>query len=406
MLKKSDLKVIRGGALSQSLPDEKFESAYATNTCLMGVLIIYIKWKLPGIAAAGNKGRSLHQFYYIETTEEGIESYRGICGDDDDELRFTEQSMLGGLGAEKVFLTMNEAVFLVQRYAEITKKFGRPLPDEIREYDFVLKREAVLSADREEALFSKLCGKIDSVNMLINYFLMRYFIKDFFAAEMLADFDLDTGLLPGVGPATLCRNEIMTSGGAEDGRYVCESVTEDDHGHSIIVSELSVAITGGKYLISSFDVTNTLAISPTEAAMKLARPEFATVYEIAGPVDNVLFELDQRYIGSLQNLCEGGKLYIVFNRDNRHMNKSIYMLNDDVKEILFVTVEDQLIIGSYTLSGIKRLENRMMLSKVSKQLIEVAKYEFKEPILYDYTMSYGGDFIRYVEEIMGFEDDY
>ena len=39
------------------------------------------------------------------------------------------------------------------------------------------------------------------------------------------------------------------------------------------------------------------------------------------------------------------------------------------------------------------------------QLIEAAKYEFKEPILYDYTMGYGGDFVRYVDDIMGFEDD-
>ena len=39
MLQKSDLKVIKGGALSQRLPDEKFISAYATNTRLMGVLV-------------------------------------------------------------------------------------------------------------------------------------------------------------------------------------------------------------------------------------------------------------------------------------------------------------------------------------------------------------------------------
>ena len=87
------------------------------------------------------------------------------------------------------------------------------------------------------------------------------------------------------------------------------------------------------------------------------------------------------------------------------MGNSLYLLNDDVKEIIYVTVEDQLIIGSYSLPGIKRLENKMMLSNIAKQLIEVAKYEFKEPVLYDYTMSYGGDFVRYVDDMMGFEDD-
>ena len=396
MLKKSDLKVIRGGALSRSLPDEKFEAAYATDTRLMGVLVIYIKWK---------KDKPLHQFFYIETTEEGIESYRGISGDDEEEVRFTEQSMLGGLGAHRVLLTMNEAVFLVKSYAEMNRKFGKPLPDEKSEYDFILRREAVLGEEREKALFYRLCGKVDTPNKLINYFLMRYFIRDFFAAGMLAEFDLDTELLPDVGLATLCRNEIMPPGEEKGGKYVCESVIEDDHGHRIVITEIGVEQKDGSPKVSGFEVSSQFSISPAEAAMKLSRPEYATVYEIAGPVDNVLFELDKRYVGALQNLCEGGKLYIVFNNDNRHMGRTVYLLNDDVKEILFVTVEDQLIIGSYTLSGIKRLENKLMLSRIAKQLIEVAKYEFKEPVLYDYTMSYGGDFIRYVEEIMGFDDE-
>ena len=402
MLKKSDLKVIRGGALSKSLPDEKFESAYATNTRLMGVLVIYIKWKLD---------KTLHQFFYIDTTEEGIESYRGIDGEDAEELRFAEQSMLGGLGAGRVLLTMNEAVFLVKRYAEMTRKFGNSLPDDVYEYEFVLRRDAELPRARQEALFRKLCGNVDSPNKLINYFLMRYFVKDFYAVKMLTATDIDTDLFESAGIATLCRNEILPPpielGKSEDGEctYVCESVIEDDNGHYIIISEIGLDNSKKRQAVETFEISGVFPISSAEAAMKLSRPEYVTVYEIAGPVDDLLIELDYHYLGALQNLCEGGKLYIVFNKDNRHMGNSVYLLNDDVKEIIFVTVEDQMIIGSYSLSGIKRLENRMSLSKVAKQLIEVAKYEFKEPILYDYTMSYGGDFIRYVEETMGFDDD-
>ena len=399
----------------QALPDEKFESAYTTDTRLMGVLVIYIKWRLSGFAASGKKSRILHQFFYIETTEEGIESYRGIYGDDEDEIRFTEQTMLGGLGSKKVLLTMNEAVFLVKHFAEMTKKFGKALPDEVQQYRFVLERETTLGKDREEALFRKLCAKVDTPNKLINYFLMRYFMKDFSAVSMLAKADVGTELQASADLATLCRNEIIppekTNGRAADEEekedlYVCESVIEDDNGHRIIVSEVGIESVNGHLHVSSFDISSNFAISPAEAAMKLARSEYVTVYEIAGSVEHVLFELDQRYLGAMQNLCEGGKLYILFKKDNRHMGSGIYLLNDDVKEILFVTVEDQLIVGSYTLAGIKRLENRMMMSRVSNQLIEVAKYEFKEPVLYDYTMSYGGDFVRYVEEIMGFEDGY
>ena len=403
VMKKSDLKVIRGGALAASLPDEQFIDAYATDTRLMGIVVIYIKWELSGLAAIGKKSRILHQFFYIETSEEGIESYRGIYGDDEEELRFAAQTMLGGLGGKRVPLTMNEAVFLVQRYAEMTRGFGKLLPDETNEYEFVLRREPGLGAEREQALFGKLCGKIDSPNQMINYFLMRYYAKDFFAARMLASSEIDCEQLSNVGPATLCRNEISRQ---EDGKYVCESVIEDDFGHRIIVVEVGVAqADDGGLAIDSIEVHSNFSISPAEAAMKLARAEYVTVFEIAGKVENVLYELDGRYAGAMQNLCEGGKLYIVFNNNNRHMNNDVYLLNDDVKEILFVTVEDQLIVASYTLAGIRRLENRMLLSRIAKQLVEVAKYEFKEPILYDYTLSYGGDFVRYVEDLMGFDDD-
>ncbi|MDR3365102.1 MAG: hypothetical protein LBS91_09220 [Clostridiales Family XIII bacterium] len=408
MLKKSDLTVIRGGALALALPDEKFVDAYATDTRLMGVIVIYIKWQLSGRAAAGRKSRLLHQFFYVETTEEGIESYSGVYGDEEEELRFVEQSMLGGLGAARVLLSMNEALFLVQRYAEMTRGFGNPLPDETEEYAFVLGRETAMGPEREEALFFKLCGEVASANQLINYFLMRYFAKDFFPVDMLAAGEIDHGQLADAGSATLCRNEISpTQGGQKqnEGSYVCESVIEDDRGHRIVVSEVAVTREQGRLGVSSFEISSSFAISAAEAAMKLARPEYATVYEIAGSVENVIFELDERYAGALQNLTEGGKLYINFNDDNRHMGNSVYLLNDDVKEILYVTVEDQLVVGSYSLAGIKRLENRMMLSRIVGQLIEVAKYEFKEPILYDYTMSYGGDFVHYVEDMMGFDDD-
>jgi hypothetical protein len=411
MLNRRDLQVIEGGALQRAVPDEKFEGAYATDTRLMGVFVVYIKWQLTGLASARRKSRFLHQFYYIETTEEGIESYCGVRGQEEEELRFAEQSMLGGLGGGRVPLTMTEAIWLVQQYAQQTKAFGKPLPDDTEDYAFVLAREAVIGPDREEMLFRKLCGDILGDFHLINYFLMRYFARDYYPVDMLSRRAVPHDLLPGDGYATLCRNDIEPLDAAADQdagetRYVCVSVIEEDRGHRIVVSEIGVSEEDdGEPVVTRLAIESAFAISDAEAAMKLARQEFVTVYEIAGNMETVMDELDSRYAGALQNLTEGGKLYISFFDDNNHVNKQKYLLNDDVKEIVYLTVEDQLIIGSYSLAGIKRIENRMMLSRFARQLIEVGKYEFKEPMLYDYTMSYGGDFVRYVEEIMGFEDD-
>ncbi|MDR1815203.1 MAG: hypothetical protein LBR00_00770 [Clostridiales Family XIII bacterium] len=408
-MNKSDLKVIRGGALGRPLPEQKFIDAYVTNTRLMGVLVIYIRWKISGALAERKQSRSLHQFFYVETTEEGIESYRGIYGEDVEELREAEQMMLGGLGADKVMLTMNEATWLVQEFAKLNKKLGLPLPDEVSDYSFVLERETSIDKAREDRLFRMICGKITNDNQLINYFLMRYYARDFYPVRMLAaqGTAIPEDLAGDLEWATLCLNEIREEKNDDGERvWLCESVVEEDRGHRILVSEL--ALTGPKgpeRRVERFSVLSSFSISPAEAAMKLARPEFVTVYEIAGPVDNVLDELDERYLGALQNLTEGGKLYVRFMDDNRHVGLPVYRLNDDVREILYVTVEDQLIVGAYTLSGIRLLENKLMLSPIARQLIEVAKYEFKEQILYDYTLSYGGDFVHYVDEVMGFEPD-
>jgi hypothetical protein len=406
-MEKSDLKVIRGGALGRPLPEQKFIDAYVTNTRLMGVLVVYIRWRLSGTLAEEKKSHSLHQFFYIEATEAGLESYQGIYGDDEEELREAEQMMLGGLGAEKKMLSLNEAAWLIRHFAEMNKKFGVPLPDEAHEYAFVLERETTIDRSREERLFRTVCGDVKNKNQLVNYYLMRYFAQDFYPVDMLSSASVPHDLMGGCESATLCRNEIR--GGLNDEKeevFICESVIEEDKGHRIVVSELKLS--GGPengWQVASMEIHSCFAISPAEAAMKLSRPEFVTVYEIAGLVDNVLDELDQKYVGALQNLTEGGKLYVRFMEDNRHVTSSLYRLNDDVKEILYVTVEDQLIIGAYTLSSIKRLENRLMLSPVARQLIEVAKYEFKEQILYDYTLSYGEDFVRYVDESMGFDPE-
>ncbi|MDR0876226.1 MAG: hypothetical protein LBN12_08470 [Clostridiales Family XIII bacterium] len=411
MLNRRDLRVIEGGALRHAAPDEKFEGAYATDTRLMGVFVVYIKWQLTGLASARRKSRFLHQFYYIETTEEGIESYTGITGQDEEGMRFAEQSMLGGLGGGRVPLTMNEAIWLVQEYARQTKAFGKPLPDDTEDYAFVLAREAQMVPEREALLFRKLCGEVLGDYHLINYFLMRYFAGDYYPVDMLSAGSVPHDLLQGDGYATLCRNDIdllepVPGQDADERRYMCVSVTEEDPGHRIVVSEIGVSEDEeGDLIVTRLTVESAFSITGAEAAMKLSRPEFVTVYEVAGNVEDVIDELDNRYTGALQNLTEGGKLYISFFEDNKHVNQKRYLLNDDVKEIVYLTVEDQLIVGSYSLAGIKRIENRMLLSRFARQLIEVGKYEFKEPMLYDYTMSYGGDFVRYVEEIMGFEDD-
>jgi hypothetical protein len=404
-LNKNDLRVIRGGALEKVKKRRKFIEAYSTDTRLMGVIVVYLHWSVSEPRIMGGEETSLHQYFYVETTEDGIEAYNGIYGDDPDTLEEMETMMLRGLGANKAPISMNEAFFLVKKFAELGESGGVSLPGANEEYGFILDAEVSLSPERERLLYDKICGgRPEDPNEIINYFLMRYFAKDWYPVRMMADHEVAIDLAPDeFGPGTLCLNSILKqdgSGEGSDGNYVAEAVVEGERNYLIAICEIALA--AGQ--VARFEVLRTITITDAEAAMKLARPEYVTVYEIAGHAPSVEIWLEEEYVSALQSETEGGRLYVKFKANNDHVKKELYRLNDDVDEIVYVAIEDQLVVGSYSLEGIRFLEYKLALdSPIAKQLIETGRYEFREPVLYDYTLSYGEDFITYIEEFLGYE---
>jgi hypothetical protein len=416
-MKKSDLKVIIGGVAATAPGGEReFVSAYATNSRLMGVFVVYVRWEQkarpgmkPGgslLSASGPGGSTdLHQFFYIETTEIGIETYKSVWGEDTAKLMEMEQSMTGGLGAQKIELTEREVRLLVREYAGYNKRFGERLPEGEMEYGFLLNEPVDEPGSVEwETLFAKLCISPENDYELINYFLMRYFAADKDAVHYLTAHGPSDGRLPEPWrtPDTLCLNKIRTHRG-EDGAhsYICESLIENGAEHRIIVSEARVF--GGK--VSEVGIINDFAISGPETAMKLERPEFITVYEIFVDPEKAMEHLDARYLAAMQRDTDAGRLYLRFNDNNDHMKHSVYRLNDDVKGMIYVTDDAQLILAAYSLPLIHRLEREAQGWPFCRQLLPVAKYEFKEDIFYDFVRSDTGDFIHYVNDICDFDPE-
>jgi hypothetical protein len=415
-MEKSDLKVIIGGA-ANSAPGggREFISAYATDSRLMGVFVVYMHWEQkthpamgvdPSLAGvAGPDGTvDLHQFFYVEATEVGIESYKSVWGEAAIRLMEAEQSMTGGLGAQKIALTEREARLLIRRYAEYNKRVGDRLPEGEAEYSFLLS-EPVEEPDSVEweTLFAKICVAPEGDYELINYFLMRYFAADKDAVKYLAARGRTDGFpAPWRMPDTLCLNKTRTHHDEEGGQsYICESLVESGTGHRIIVSEIGVF--GAK--VASFGLINDFAISGAETAMKLERPEFITVYEIFTDPEKAMEHLDARYLAAMQRDTDAGRLYLRFNDNNDHMRHSVFRLNDDVKGMIYVTDEAQLVLAAYSLPLIHRLEREAQGWPFCRQLLPIAKYEFKEDIFYDFVRADTGDFIHYVNDICDFDPE-
>ena len=142
----------------------------------------------------------------------------------------------------------------------------------------------------------------------------------------------------------------------------------------------------------------------TSLSMMLSRPEFVSVYEIIVDPE----EFDEKSwdlsISTMVTIHDNGKLFLSFNTNNNHVNKQVFRLSDDVFGLYYVTDYGQLILSSSTLKNIQSMEKKMMGSPLGHILLPGSKYEFKEPVLYEFIQSDFDDFDEFIEYLNPEED--
>ncbi|MGC2873215.1 hypothetical protein ACDL92_08015 [Ihubacter sp. mB4P-1] len=389
-MNRNNFTVLRGGLLDTADTSEKiFESAYVTNTRLMGVISMYIHFKLPDNPTMSD----LHQFFYFDAEEYGFETYRSLLGDDPEALEDISRSMISGLGGENVPITLREAMSLLQEYIRFNRQAKLPLPDGFTEYEFLLRQSITLTEPERYVLMKKQCCQIHTSCERINYFLMRVFGRDFSAAAFLTDGACQLDEFPSFKAATLCKNHIEP--GDTPNSYICESLVEfDDHYH-ITISTVQT----NDSQITEFSRISDFKVSPAEASMMLSRSEFITVFELLDLPESFTKTATQKTTMAMIHPHESGTLYMLFHPDNKHVNKWEYRLNDDVMGMYFISNGGQLLCAAYTIDDIRALEHDLSNSSFAKKLIPTAKYEFQEPVLYEFIQSGFEEFNTFVDAI-------
>lgn len=387
--------VIRGG-LSDNVNTSRREitEAYITNTRLMGVLTLYLHVRLP----ENNLMTDIHQFFYFDIEEYGFEDYKSVKNGDLDLVKSIEDSLMGGLGGDNITVTEREAAYLVQKYAKYNRKHGLSLPEGYEDYAFLLNMPAELSEEELRTLNRKQCVEIDSPYEVVNYFLMRCAGKDFEGAALLSAPGLNIDLFPDFRAGTFCKNIVKRSG--ERNTYSCESLVEFGENYHLMVSE--IVLDG--YCVTGYERISAFRISPSEAALMLARPEYITVFEI--PKNRKPFTKKSTELTRRASVTEydTGKLYMVYHPNNKHVAKEEYRLNEDVLGIYFVT-GNQLLAAAYTLNEIRILEYHLRISEDYGDLTPIARYEFMEPIIFDFVQSGLDDFQEFVSFLRSFEGE-
>ena len=393
---RANLKLIKGGFPTPSAGDSReFVSAFVTDTRLMGVVGLYIHWKMTNTIYCTD----LHQFFYFDAEEFGLENYQSLIGDDAPGLAILEKSVIGGLGGKKVELTEAEACYLVQSFAEDTKKLRKPMPDGREEYGFILNEPVTLTRKERAVLIQKCCTPIESDYQLVHYYLMRAFGKDRKGMSILTSPNArteDMGELSEFRPCTLCKNTIEEFMN-EDGEisYLNESLVETGSQYKLIMSE----ITTEDGLVLSARRKSAFPVTVAEVSMMLARPEFVTVFEILADPDDFDLDFTIHSAGFMMTSHDNGRLYMEFNRNNSHVNQRVFRLNDDIHGLYYVSDFGQLIVAAYSLNAIREVEVGLQKSPLNALILPTAKYEFKEPVLYEFIHSDFEDFDDFLDSL-------
>ena len=392
-----ELKVLKGGKSASLINEYRFADGEVTDTRLMGVFGVHLHWILPYEA----EERDLHQFYYYDVEELGLESMAVMVTSDEVALEVTKKSMFGGLGGVMVPISEREARWLANRMIAETRQRGQMLPEEARDLDFITRSPVLLSEAEKEALNRKMCVRIRTDYGLINYYLMRCFGKDPEGAALLVARDADPEAFGPIEPARHCtflRNSIQQTGGVLKRAYLCEVLVEEDDANTHSIAVCEVEVKGGK--IAGARQRSSFRISEYEASMKLSRSEFVTVYEITGDMDRFDAGFASYVLGATRTGHDSGDMYMEFKRDNSHVEQSEFALSDDVQTLYFVTDFGQLIVGAYDLDGIVRAEALLATGKVAHLIYPTAKYQFADPVIYEFALSGMDDFeafLKYLE---------
>lgn len=397
-LTKPKLTVIEGG-IPYLLKTRKKNliNAYVTDTRLMGVLAIYAHWSI----GENNDIRDLHQFFYIDCEESGFETYQSIEGNDREEIDMAEQTIVGGLGANKIEITERQLRAVLYRYSIFNEEKDLTLPEKLSEYSFILESKTVLDPLEDAALMNIICGSITSDYQVINYFMMRCIGQDEPGIRYLSDDIALKNPYSGYNCATFCKNVIDKDGQYGDGSssYMCESLIEENGEYETVISRISIK----NLKVTAVEKCSGFHVSSAEAAMMLSKPEFVTVYEVLlsdEDMENNIGELTINF-NTIMSVQENGRLFMAFKQNNDHVNNRIFRLSNDVKGIYFLTDYGQLIVAAYTLSDIRYLENKLKASPLAPFLMVTSKYEFKEPVLFEFMQSDFedfDDFLNYIKD--------
>lgn len=407
----------------------RFCRGWVTDTRLMGVVCMGLEWENtePG-------WKRMHQYFYFDAIEFGFDRFEYLLDGTEPARTRTENSFIGGLGAEKIAVTENQAVHLFHEAVRISRRHQVMLPEGREGYDFLLRSADELSEKDRLLLFRMTCVRHMMRNRaeLANYYIMRACEHDEEGLRYLSGAEENSALFPGLPLQSFYQNEVETDPYGETA--LCRALTGyDDNGiyryrlHVIRLTfgrepaaggmsadirrafrellpdasdDVTRAMAGPDMVVTGAEVVSSMEISDQEAYLNLSHKEYVTVYQYNGipnafGIDSTELTKRAMYIDE-----EDGYSLMIYHQDNNHVAKKSYHLYDDLMGIYHITGSGQLILSASTYRDSVTMELNLVASPVNSQLTMEKAYVFNEPVMNMFLESGESDFNAFLEQII------
>ncbi|MGL5642380.1 MAG: hypothetical protein ACRDDM_08925, partial [Paraclostridium sp.] len=129
-----------------------FIFAKVTNSRLMGSMGLIIGWE--------DDEDILYQYFLIDAEGLGIADYVSLRNASYEDLNKEQERLMGGLGSDRIQITKEEALSLVNYYGQKSIYWDKELPGDVDEYiEFINNYKAEVGIFD---LYPKICKKIDT----------------------------------------------------------------------------------------------------------------------------------------------------------------------------------------------------------------------------------------------------
>lgn len=361
----------------------KFIGAEATNTRLMGVIGLVVKWS---VYREDKFIKNINQIFHLDFEEYGIDGYHVIDDEDKSYYIKTLMSVTGGLGGEFMELNYGEMNVLLYDCFRICKEAAYDYKDMIEEFGHLLFK---CDETFRQSAMEKVSIKVEGEYELINYFMMRLAGFDDMGMEFLSDGI--SGLRISAEPSTLIKNVISSPCETSFGKvYKSTSLIDNSNGYRFVTSEVTI---NSDMKVSDIRILSKVKASTTEAAFALRKKEHICVCY----VDNLDFEEEFENFKpyTMCNYHMRGTLYTEFNKNNNHVKEQIYFLSSDIYAIYYYTDESQLVITSFVEENLDEVLIKLK-ERFGDGICDNSKFVADLPIIYDFVNSNSGDFYDFL----------